>query len=212
MTADEVFLHSPQEWSTRAWHQARPAVEHELESWHRPRLELAATVTANAVLATAATRVVDLGAGAGGLLTLIAGELARLGLGDVEIGGIEWHAASRELAAAKGIQLIDADIITAAARRDLPLAARSIVTATELVEHLEGPHELLGDLYADDRITGIVISSPRNETADNYSEGHRWAWTEAGYRRLVTDAGWTVGYHGAAGLFQVLYATRGGTP
>ena len=207
---DEVFLNTPQEWSTRAWHDARPGAEHEKELAHRPRLELAATVTANAVLELGADGVLDVGAGAGGLLVMIAAELARLGLDDVAVGGIEWHAPSRERAAGKGIRLVDGDVTALAVALRLPCTDRTVVVATELVEHLENPHGFIRDLYADERIVGIVISSPHNETARYFSEGHRWAWTDAGYRQLVAAAGWQPAYQAAAGPFQVLYANRGG--
>lgn len=83
-----------------------------------------------------------------------------------------------------------------------------VVVMTEVLEHLQDPHQVVGSLMdakRDEREpTYVVASSPRFETADSHGDCHQWAWDWQGYEDLFRNAGWSVKEHVAVDWSQII--------
>jgi 2-polyprenyl-3-methyl-5-hydroxy-6-metoxy-1,4-benzoquinol methylase len=187
----ETPRHTQADWYRdieRAPHLDQPA--------HRPRLLKAAEfVMAAAMLG--ATTISDLGAGDGGLLSLVC---------DAGFTGSAW-----------GYDLIDENVVAAQCERQVEVELGNfetddfvefgeLVTLTEVLEHLIDPHGVLQNLPEVTRF--VVASSPDNETWESRYIYHCWGWTMEGYRAMFEGAGWTVVRHERIPGFQVLLASR----
>lgn len=181
------------EWTTPAWYAGRDRAPHLEQEAHKARLHLAAEMVRDVAGAYPVRTVVDLGAGDGGLLSLltdtgltawgydlqpsnIVGARERsvdVRLGDVVAGDIEWG---------------------------------DIAVATELIEHLLDPHQFVTRVAK--RCQVLVASSPAWETVDSHYEFHTFAWDYDGYRALLEQGGYEVVRHEDAGGFQVALGVR----
>lgn len=65
-----------------------------------------------------------------------------------------------------------------------------LMVLTECLEHVEDPDAVLRMAAA--RAKHLVASSPLGETFGDNNPFHVWAWDEAGYRKMIEDAGWRV--------------------
>jgi hypothetical protein len=176
------------EYCTPEWYAERETAPHVDQALHRPRLDLAAAMVNGLV----DTTVVDLGAGDGGLLTLLRpGHVA---------WGYDLQPSNVEAAARRGVDVRYCDVLAD------PVLWGEVSVATEMIEHLLDPHAFVRRILVHSRY--VVASSPWTETAEDHYGYHTWAWDHAGYRALFTDAGWRVALHDTTGMFQVLLAVR----
>jgi hypothetical protein len=180
---------------TRAeWYRERPRAPHLNQPEHRARLERAAALACVAAGELAAECLVDLGAGDGGLLQLVAKCAPELAAWGYDLTPANVHAAQVE----RGVDVMLADVILMAAH---PLGAE-VACATELLEHLWQPHQVAR--WVRGWAGALVASSPADETGRHHDPLHLWAWDEAGYRALLEGAGWRVVAHERVGRFQVV--------
>jgi hypothetical protein len=187
------------EYTTALWYAERESAPHVDQDLHRPRLDLAAAM----INALEPASVIDLGAGDGGLLTL---------LDDAHPGwGFDLQLSNVEAAARRGVNVRLVDVVALldqpGALLDATPPTPTIAVATEMLEHLVDPHRFVRRILDHDA-RYLVASSPWTETAEAHYGFHTWAWDRDGYAALVTAAGWRVRRHETTGMFQVLLAER----
>lgn len=191
----EYRLHDPDvvpECTTRQWYAGREHAPHLEQPTHRARLLAAASAVVEATQRLGVNTVVDLGAGDGGLLSL-------LGPG---ITGWGYDLQPSNVAAARGrnvdVRLVD--IVTG------PVVWGDVVVATEVLEHLQDPHGLI------DRAArygqALVCSAPCGETPDQHYEHHVWAWDQQGFASMITYCGWRIVHHNTVAETQLVLAIR----
>lgn len=175
-------------YTTAEWYATRDHAPHLEQDLHRGRLHLSASFVAAAALPGLST-VVDLGAGDGGLLSLLGPALKGWG----------YDLAPANVAAAteRGV-----DVRLGDALGDIEWG--DIAVATEMLEHLVDPHGFVRTIAG--RARALVCSSPHNERPGAAYPFHTWAWDFAGYRALVEQAGLMVARHEPVGPFQVILA------
>ena len=179
------------EHTTPRWYSQREHAPHLEDEIHRPRLIASATHVARVAFNRGLSTVVDLGAGDGGLLSL-------LGPG---LKGWGYDLAPSNLAAANGRGV---DVRYGDTLGDIEWG--DIAVATEMLEHLVDPHAFVRTIAANAQ--ALVCSSPWNERPGAAYEFHTWAWDFDGYRALVEQAGLRVQQQEAVGPFQIVVATR----
>jgi trans-aconitate methyltransferase len=136
---------------------------------------------------------VDLGCGDGGMLQLLhAADLSAVGY-DFQPTNI---AGWRE----RGVYALHLDFV----KRWDDVVTADVYIITEVLEHLTDPHGMVAKIRA--RGAKIVCSSPYTETYESHDACHAWAWDQAGYAKMITDAGFTVIEHQTVNQFQVLRA------
>jgi len=180
------------EYCTPEWYEGRDRAPHIDEVLHRPRIEMAAQFVRDALRMGRLETVVDLGAGDGGLLSLLGD--------DVIAWGYDLQQTNVDGAVERGVDVLLGDVLT----DDIEWG--DVAVATEMIEHLVDPHALVATVRANAKV--IVASSPRTETGDAHYEFHTWAWDMAGYRALLEGAGWSVWAHEPCGMFQVIMAVN----
>lgn len=180
------------ECTTAEWYEGREHAPHLEQELHRPRLLKSASLVAQAVASFGFRTVVDLGAGDGGLLSL---------LGPAVTGwGYDLAPANVEAAKRRGVDVRLADVLAD------PIQWGALAVATEMLEHLIDPHGFAKTIFENAR--ALVASSPWNETPDSHYEFHTWAWDRDGYRALLEQAGWRVVSHEPVSMFQVVLAVK----
>jgi len=201
--------------TTAAWYAEREHAPHLEQPDHRPRLEVAAGFVRDLIdkLEPRVRRVVDLGAGDGGLLSLLHQYSYAVEVGDVEVHGYDLMPANIAAARARGVDVWLLDVVDELANKDAggafgPLELGDVAVITETLEHLLDPHGFLRQLHADGTVRALVASSPWTETTGGAYEFHLWAWDGAGYSTLLEEAGWRVNARTTSGMFQVVSATR----
>lgn len=193
MTAWKLFDGATSPVSTAAFHAHRDRADHLASPVHRPRLLKAAEFVRLAAAQCDDPSVSDLGCGDGGLLSLLSGE--------VEAWGYDFCPANAAGWAERGVKAEQADVFGADRRR---VRFGSITVVTEVLEHLTDPAGAVAWIREHSRF--LVASSPWVETDLRHDECHAWAFDVAGYRELVTGAGFRVGRHAQVGGFQVVLA------
>lgn len=163
---------------------------------HRLRLEMAEILVSEAVRLLGARTVSDLGAGDGGLLSLLDLDGYLL-----DCWGYDLIDANVEGAADRGVAVVYGNFLT-----DEGIRYGECVVITEVLEHLLDPHGVLRDLPPSVRF--VVASSPNNETWESRYEFHTWGFDVPGYRALFEGAGWRVLRHEVIPGFQLLLAQR----
>lgn len=180
------------ECTTAEWYQGRERAPHLEQQLHRPRLLKSASLIAQAAAAFRYRTVVDLGAGDGGLLSLLGPALKGW--------GYDLAPANVEAARSRGVDVRLADVLTDT------IQWGDVAVATEMLEHLIDPHAFVKTIFGN--AEALVASSPWTETPDSHYEFHTWCWDESGYRELMEQAGWRVAGHGRVSMFQVLLAVK----
>lgn len=180
------------ECTTAQWYLGREHAPHLEQQLHRGRLLKSANLVAQAAMAYGLRTVVDLGAGDGGLLSV---------LGPAMRGwGYDLCPSNVQAAKQRGVDVRLADVLSD------PVQWGDIAVATEMLEHLVDPHGFVKSIFGN--VKALVASSPWNETPDNHYEFHTWCWDTDGYRALMEQAGWRVATHERVSMFQVLLAVK----
>lgn len=189
----------PPEWTTPEWYAGRETAPHLEQEGHHERLILSGRLSNDVIRRLGATCVIDLGAGDGGLLSLIE---------DVPmVSGFDLQQTNVEAAKTRGVTVEYRDVIADWPRfEDVPFD--KVVLCTEMLEHLVDPHELVQRLYDMPEVKAVVASSPYTETPEAHYDFHTWAWTLDGYRALFENIGWVVTAQETAWISQVLVAER----
>lgn len=175
------------ECTTPEWYLDRERAPHLEQAPHRGRLHM----TAQLVREANPVSVVDLGAGDGGLLSLIP---------DVPAWGYDLCPANLDGAKARGVDVRLGDVVAG----DIEWA--ELAVATEMLEHLVDPHGFVRRIA--EHSHWIVASSPWVETDVDHYEFHVWAWDTNGYRALIEQAGFEVVAHKQDQFFQVIMGIR----
>lgn len=181
------------EYTKPEWYKGRDHAPHlEEGGGHRERLMSAASFIAQAAFTIKKDTVVDLGAGDGGLLSLLGPALTAWGY-DLMPDNIK---ASKE----RGVDVRYANVVEDA------IEWGAIAVATEMLEHLVDPHGFLRKVarYSD----ALICSSPWDEMPGLAYEYHTWAWDLVGYRNLVEQAGFKVIRQRQASRFQIILAVK----
>jgi len=180
------------EWTKPEWHAKRERAPHVDQPGHRPRLLTSARLVELVWLP--GMSVVDLGAGDGGLLSLLnhVPSHAKWGydLTPENVAG----------AAKRGQNVMLGDCV------DGVIEWGDIAVATEMLEHLVDPHRFVRRIAEHSQF--LVASSPWTETAAAHYEFHTWAWDIEGYARLLSDNGWSILTQVSVSWFQVVLAER----
>lgn len=200
----EYRLHTPgtiPECTTPQWYASREHAPHLEQPTHRARLLAAAAAVVEAIQLLAvvevaqkleASTVVDLGAGDGGLLSLLGPEITGWGY-DLQPTNV---AAARS----RNVDVKLVNIITD------PITWGEIVVITEVLEHLSDPHGLVAKAARHSR--ALVCSAPCEETPESHYEHHIWAWDVAGFAKMITDGGWNIVRHYTVAATQIVLAIR----
>lgn len=180
------------EYTTAAWYLTREHAPHLEDDIHRARLFRSAALVAQIAFARRLKTLVDLGAGDGGLLSL---------LGPAVRGwGYDLMPANIDAAKDRGVDVRYGNVLT----DDIQWG--QIAVATEMLEHLIDPHAFVRHIAG--HAEALICSSPWQERPGNAYEFHTWAWDFDGYRALVEQGGFDVVHHEAVGPFQVIMAVQ----
>jgi 2-polyprenyl-3-methyl-5-hydroxy-6-metoxy-1,4-benzoquinol methylase len=184
-------------WTTPDWYASRERAPHLEQDFHKERLHKAAEFVEQAATDYRLRTVVDLGAGDGGLLSLLkASQVPRLKAWGYDLQRSNTEAAKTER---------DVDVYYADVTAD-HVEWGQIAVATELIEHLVDPRAFVRRVAEHARV--LIASSPAWETGDSHYEFHTWAWDYDGYRLLLEQCGFEVVRHEDANGFQVAMAVR----
>jgi hypothetical protein len=175
------------DFTTPEWYAERESAPHLDQPLHQGRLKIAARYAIESGCRTA----VDLGAGDGGLLSLIAPEFDR-------VWGYDLQPSNVEAAKARGVDVRYGDITEA-------IEWAGLAICTETLEHLLDPHGLLH--RARDYCEQLVASSPYTETPESHYGFHTFCWDVDGYVDMIERAGWRVVEMSVTDIFQVIRAT-----
>ena len=159
---------------TPEWYRGREHAPHREQAPHWARLDRAAEYIDEAVEVYGAESIVDLGAGDGGLLATIRSDVPKWGydlLKDNATYGQHFRC----------VDVRHADFL----KTNIEWA--DLVVCTEVLEHLEYPHDLVRRISSNARF--LVASSPASETRESHSPEHAWAWDMAGYRQMLRFSG-----------------------
>lgn len=180
------------EYTRPDWYAGREHAPHLEQFGHRDRLMTTATFVAQAAFASGLSTVVDLGAGDGGLLSLLGPRLTAW--------GYDLMPENLDAAKKRGADVRYGDVVNG----DIEWA--EIAVCTEMLEHLLDPHAFVRTIAQQSRV--LVCSSPWMERAGFHYEYHTWAWDLIGYAELIKQAGFKIQRHGQVNAFQVLLAVK----
>lgn len=180
------------EYTEPAWYDGREHAPHLEQREHRDRLMATATLVAQAAFQYGLSKVVDLGSGDGGLLSLLGPAF--------DAWGYDLMPANLDVAKARGVDVRYGNVLS----DDIDWA--DIAVCTEMLEHLVDPHGFVATIAKHCKV--LVCSSPRLETGSDHYEFHTWAWDLEGYRNLLQANGFEVKRQQQVGMFQVLLAVR----
>jgi 2-polyprenyl-3-methyl-5-hydroxy-6-metoxy-1,4-benzoquinol methylase len=194
--------------TTAAWYAGRERAPHLEQAGHAERLhEAAAQVHAAArEFFDREPTVSDLGAGDGGLLSLLDSDLFKAVWG-YDLAQENVDGAWRD----RGVNVELGDVVEgwcqlAGFDQRTRIRFGDISVATEMLEHLVDPHGLVRTVAEHSRV--IVASSPWTERPGAAYEFHTWAWDPHGYRAMLEQGGFEVVKQQICGGFQVLTGVR----
>jgi 2-polyprenyl-3-methyl-5-hydroxy-6-metoxy-1,4-benzoquinol methylase len=177
-------------FTTPEWYDGRDNAAHLEDPGHRPRMVRASMMVAQAAYSYGLQSVVDLGAGDGGLLSLL-GPMVRA-------WGYDLSPNAAAHAKLRGVDVRYGDVLSG------PVEWGQLAVATEMLEHLIEPQAFVKTIRANCK--ALVASSPFTETPESHYEFHTWAWDFDGYAAMLRGAGWRILRHEAVGPFQVVLA------
>lgn len=201
MAEYKLFEGSKADVSTFAFHEHRERAPHLEQFVHQSRLKLAADFVREAVdrvddRMQRGAKVIDLGCGDGGLLSLISRLPFTLPSGYDFQPSNKNGWLERNVIAVQANFVDDFDVI--------PIPVADVYVMTEVLEHLTDPHDMVKKISA--RGSQLVASSPWTEHSASHDACHAWAWDEEGYKQLMWQAGFKVVRHETTGMFQVIHA------
>lgn len=191
----EYRLHDPDvvpECTTARWYAGRDHAPHLEQPTHRARLLAAAAAVVEATQRLGVTTVVDLGAGDGGLLSLLGPGLTGW--------GYDLQPSNVAAALGRNVDVRLVDIVTG------PIVWADVVVATEVLEHLQDPHGLIARAARHGQ--ALVCSAPCGETPDQHYEHHVWAWDRQGFASMIAYGGWRIVHHSTVGATQIVLAVQ----
>lgn len=181
----EVDLYAGQPFPfTAEWYETREHAPHLEQPVHRARMDAVATMATQAVAEYCFQSIVDLGAGDGGMLSLI-GESV-----DTSVLCWGYDLMQSNVDHARDVRLQDVmyrDFV------DEPIDWADLTIITECLEHLEHPHAMVKRIG--DNAKAVIASSPSRETAQSHDACHAWVWDMDGYAALIEQGGFTVVEH-----------------
>jgi|SRR6185503_16935755 len=181
------------EYTTPEWYAGRDTAPHLEQPGHRERL----LATAEVVKQYHPKTVVDLGAGDGGLLSILQSE-------GIKCWGYDLQQTNVDVAInRRGVDVRLFDVVKNVDQLDKNY---DVVVCTEMLEHLIDPHSFVHSLSS---IAGgaIVASSPWYETPENHYEFHTFCWDVDGYRAMFEAAGFTIVQHFIVQGAQIIVGT-----
>lgn len=188
----------PPEWLDSRWWIDTPNCNHLDNRVHQARLNAAADWAVHAADVAGTVSIVDLGAGDGGLLSLLPEPYRSESYGYEIIEDSVRYANE-----VRGVHVMRSDVLRDGITHD------GVCVATEMLEHLEGPHTFLAHRLRRAGVKHLIASSPHSETVDGHHEwNHAWAWDREGYRAMFEEAGWSVRRHEDVEWSQLVWATR----
>lgn len=168
------------EYTTPEWYAGRLSAPHLEEPGHRERL----FATADSVIHLDPDTVVDLGAGDGGLLSLLRAAGIKCWGYDLQQTNVTVATNSRHVDVAYSDIVNDFDSVN---------HGDDVAVMTEMLEHLIDPHGFLAKVSQ--KYSRVVASSPWHETPDNHYEFHTWAWDMDGFKAMFEGVGFMVVKH-----------------
>lgn len=192
------------EYTKPSWYAGRDRAAHLEEGAHRDRLIEAAAQVHFAAQAYGLTTVSDLGAGDGGLLSILDQSLAAWGY-DLQQTNVEAARNERRVDVSLG-DVVEGWMQAPPSHYKGPIEFGDISVCTEMLEHLVDPHWFVKSIVQS-RV--LVASSPWTESAQSHYEFHTWAWDPDGYRALLEQGGYRVVRQELRGMFQILTGVRG---
>jgi hypothetical protein len=190
--------------STYEFHEHRERAPHLEQSVHQGRLHLAADFVREAVdrvedRMRQPAKVIDLGCGDGGLLSLI----SRLPF--VIPSGYDFQPSNQRGWDERNVIAYSMNFV----EQFDTVPDADIYVMTEVLEHLTDPHGFVKQIAARGMMQ-LIASSPWTEHAGSHDECHAWAWDQDGYKALMRQAGFNVVRHETTGMFQVIHAVPAG--
>lgn len=180
------------EYTEPEWYATREHAPHLEQAGHRERLMVSAGLVAEAAHGRNLSTVVDLGAGDGGLLSLLGPRL--------RAWGYDLMPENLDAAKGRGVDVRLGDVVAG------EIEWGQIAVCTEMLEHLVDPHAFVRRIAEHAEV--LVCSSPALERPGSAYEFHTWCWDFDGYRALVEQAGFAVRRQRQVGPFQVILAAR----
>jgi len=194
------------EYTKPSWYAGRDRAPHLEEGAHRDRLiEAANQVHAAVALFGYTPTVSDLGAGDGGLLSILDRSriLAAWGY-DLQQTNVDAARGERGVSVSLG-DVVEGWLRTEPGGPMLPIRFGDISVCTEMLEHLVDPHWFVKSIVQS-RV--LVASSPWTERPGNAYDFHAWAFDQDGYRSLLEQGGYRVVRHETRGMFQICTGVR----
>jgi hypothetical protein len=180
------------ECTTADWYAGRERAPHLEEESHRPRLLRSSSLAAQLAMNHNLRTLVDLGAGDGGLLSL---------LGPAMRGwGYDLAPANVEAAKGRGVDVRQGDVVEGEIDWGSDCGRDGDARAPRRPARVRPPHR--------GARRGARVLVPVHESNVSHYEFHTWAWDFDGYRALVEQAGLEVKVHDAVGPFQVIMAVK----
>jgi 2-polyprenyl-3-methyl-5-hydroxy-6-metoxy-1,4-benzoquinol methylase len=184
--------------STFEFHKHRERAPHIDQPIHQPRLNAALDLVCKRWLEltpTHRTVIADLGCGDGGLLQQIRHILPS----DIDVYGYDFQPSNVD--GWRERDLLDVCQSLNVVKEWDRVVNADIYVATEVLEHLEEPYDLLRKIRQ--RGASLVCSSPWMEHEGNIDACHNWAWDMPGYVSMLEECGFRVVESRHEGIFQV---------
>jgi len=186
----------PPEWLNSDWWANTENCNHLDNRVHRARLESAALSATQAAQDLGIETITDVGAGDGGLLSLLPEPYRSKSWGYDVIEDSVKHAKT-----VRKVDVRKCNVVTGRPR------LAPVVVATEMLEHIEDPHAFVQKLY-NAGTEFLIASSPHSETAEQHEWNHAWAWDRPGYAALIEQAGFRIVGHFDAEWSQIIVGKR----
>jgi len=125
----------------------------------------------------------DFGCGTGGMLALLGGIMETVQPGrELTFYGYDLCPANVEMARARGV---DAELVDFPHVRDA-VVWPDLLIMTEVIEHLESPHDFLWQIP---KGTRILFTVPAVHDGFRHDKTHLWSWTETSFPDLCESRG-----------------------
>lgn len=173
----------PPDFFTDSWYDTRDHAPHLEQPVHATRMKDVAGVVISQVNEhpILIESVVDLGAGDGGMLSLVSARVS------VPCWGYDLQRTNVEYAGVRGQDVRLGNFMGGSVEWG------DLAIITECLEHLPDPHRTVRRIAQHSKV--IVASSPVYETQDSHDACHAWVWNMDGYEALIEQGGYQVVDH-----------------